>query len=142
MGVQSLKMVYPKATIKEVLDGWTKLIEDGIPIDLLFLTLFIRTIFDPTCNTEAIREEPELVQILRLSYWYQRSRVMNSQDTFVHKVQEIREELGQGPRTKMEKYAVFSNLDRGMDTTQYYREVLKPVPWLESCTLILYEEVC
>jgi hypothetical protein len=121
------KMVYPKATIKEVMDGWTKLIEDDIPVDLLFLTLFIRTILDPTCNTEAISEEPELVQILRLAYWYQRSRVMNSQNTFGHKVQEIREELGQGPRTKMEKYAVFSNLDRGMDTTQYYHEVVKPV---------------
>jgi hypothetical protein len=129
-------MIYPSATVKEVLEGWAEFIKDGILADLLFLTLFIRIMLDPACNTEAIKEEPELIELLRLSYWYQRCRRMNSQGTFVQKVQEIREELGEGVRTKMEKYRVFSNLDNSMDTAQYYLEVLRPVLYALSPVLV------
>jgi hypothetical protein len=58
------KTIYPLATINEILDGWNELIDDGIPVDLLFLTLFVRTILDDTCNTEALEEEPELVELV------------------------------------------------------------------------------
>lgn len=120
------KLVYPNATAKKILDGWAKLTQDGIPTDMLFLTLFIRTMFDNTCNTEAIKEEPELIELLRLCYWYQICYGIDSQNTLVHKVQEIKEELGKGVRTKMEKYNLPLRSDFDSDLTQYHRE-LQPV---------------
>lgn len=120
------KMIYPTATIKEILDGWMKLTEEGIPTDMLFLTLFFRTIFDNNCNTKEIKEEPELIELLRLCFWYSRCHCINSQNTFVYKVDEINEELGIGVKTKMEKFKLPLRSDFGSNTVQYRRQ-LQPV---------------
>jgi hypothetical protein len=120
------KTIYPLATINEILDGWNELIDDGIPVDLLFLTLFVRTILDDTCNTEALEEEPELVELVRLCYWYKKCSIINSQSMFFHKGDEIKEELGNGVYNKMEKYKLPLRADFGSNITQYQSE-LQPV---------------
>ncbi|MGB8936410.1 MAG: hypothetical protein WCC17_15045, partial [Candidatus Nitrosopolaris sp.] len=40
------RVIYANATVNDILDGWNNLLHENIPVDILFLCLFIRTIFD------------------------------------------------------------------------------------------------
>jgi hypothetical protein len=60
--------------------------------------------------------------VLRLCYWYKKCSSINSQSMFFHKVVEIKDELGTGVYTKMEKYKLPLRADFGPNITQYQRE--------------------
>ena len=65
------RVIYANATVNDILDGWNNLLHENIPVDILFLCLFIRTIFDRD-KPESLGQQPELVALLKLCYWYHR----------------------------------------------------------------------
>jgi hypothetical protein len=79
------RMIYRYATINEILEGWNHLLHEKIPVDILFLSLFIRTILDRD-NPESIGKEPELIVVLKLCYWYHKCLQMNSNNNFEYKI--------------------------------------------------------
>lgn len=51
------RVIYAYATINELVEGWKDLPHEKIPVDILFLSLFIGTILDRD-KPESIGREP------------------------------------------------------------------------------------
>ena len=123
------KIIYPTATIQEIFDGWNELIEEKIPMDLLFLSLFIRAVFDNDKSEIINEQEPELVALLRLCYWYHKCLQFTGKNNkennyFIDKQNELKDELGRGVRAKARQYGVPAIADFGADIELYHREIL------------------
>jgi hypothetical protein len=119
------RVIYTYATINEILEGWKDLLHEKIPVDILFLSLFIITILDRD-KSESIGKEPELVVLLKLCYWYHKCVIMDSNNNFQYKKNEIRGELGKGLLAKAEQYQLPTRANLGSDTRQYF-ENLQPI---------------
>lgn len=121
------RSIHPSATFQQIERGWNGLIQEGVHVDVLFLCLFIKVLLD-NASTKIVDEEPELIEIIRLCYWYDRCshNLIDGCDTFCHKKKEIRGLLGKGVRTSMGSFLQFKlDYDR-TDFHQYYEEV-KPM---------------
>jgi hypothetical protein len=57
------KAIYPTATIKEIFDGWNELIAQEIPMDLLFLSLFISEVLDASSSESKAVKHQEVPQL-------------------------------------------------------------------------------
>jgi|GEM_PF-1485081 hypothetical protein len=119
------RVIYTYATINEIEEGWKDLLHEKIPVDILFLSLFIRTILDRD-KPESIGKEPELVVLLKLCYWYHKCLKMDSNNNFQYKINEIRDELGEGLLAKAERYQLPVRVNLGSDTRKYF-ENLQPI---------------
>ena len=65
------RSIHPSATFQQIERGWNDLVQEGIHIDILVLCLFIKAIWDNT-SSRIVDEETELIEIIRLCYWYYR----------------------------------------------------------------------
>ncbi|MFY9795686.1 MAG: hypothetical protein WAJ93_08355 [Candidatus Nitrosopolaris sp.] len=117
------RVIYANATVNDILDGWNNLLHENIPVDILFLCLFIRTIFDRD-KPESLGQQPELVALLKLCYWYHRCIKMRSNIAFNNKIAEITDEFGLS--TQAEKFGLPIRANFGNDTKRYLEE-LQPI---------------
>ncbi|MGB8936075.1 MAG: hypothetical protein WCC17_13315 [Candidatus Nitrosopolaris sp.] len=118
------RVIYTYATINDIVEGWKELLHENIPVDILFLSLFVRTILE-TDNPKSMGREPELVVLLKLCYWYYRCLKMDSDNNFQYKVNEIKAELGKGLFAKAEQFQLPIRVNLGGDTQKYF-ETLQP----------------
>jgi hypothetical protein len=114
-----------------------------IPMDLLFLSLFLKELsYDNTitinhnnnnkCNTldqkKSSKEESELIALLRLCYWYHRclqinDRMQDNYFNFNDKSEEIKEELGQKIQAKARSYGLPILADYGSNIADYHAQL-------------------
>ena len=114
------RVIYANATVNEILEGWSNLLHENIPVDILFLCLFIRTIFDRD-KPESIGQQSELVALLKLCYWYHRCIKMRSNIAFNNKIADITNEFGSS--TQAEKFGLPIRANFGNDTKRYLEEL-------------------
>jgi hypothetical protein len=114
------RMIYANATVNEILEGWNNLLRENIPVDILFLCLLIRTVFDRD-KPESKGQQPELVALLKLCYWYDRCLKMHSNIAFHNKIAEITDEFGLSTQTK--KFGLPIRANFGNDTKRYLKEL-------------------
>jgi hypothetical protein len=117
------RVIYASATVNEILEGWNNLLRENIPVDILFLCLYIRTILDRD-KPESIRQQPEPVVLLKLCYWYHRCLKMHINIAFHNKIAEITDEFGLSAQA--EKFALPIRANFGNDTKRYLEE-LQPI---------------
>jgi hypothetical protein len=135
------RTVYPTANIEQIFDGWNSLVAVKIPMDLLFLSLFLKELFcnntittehNSKCNIldqkKISKEEPELVALLRLCYWYHRclqinDRMQDNYFNFNDKLKEIKEELGQKTKAKARNYGLPILADYGSNMANYHTQL-------------------
>lgn len=123
-------MVCNTANIGQIFNGWNNLVAAKIPMDLLFLSLFLRDITTDYNNTkilgyERFNKEPELTTLPRLCYWFQRcvqinDRMQDNYFNFNDKLKEIKEELGQKTKAKARKYGLPILADYGSNIANYH----------------------
>jgi hypothetical protein len=119
------RVIYTYATINDIVEGWKELLHENIPVDILFLSLFVRTVLE-TDNAESMGREPELLVLLKLCYWYHRCLKMDSANNFQYKVNEIKAELGKGLFAKAEQFQLPIRESLGDDTQKYF-EILQSI---------------
>jgi hypothetical protein len=87
--------IYANATPDEVIDGWNMFNNDmgRDVINRLFQPLFYRTVIE--ANSLPVyklrNQEPGLIELLRLSYWYHKLSLIPTNNTFSSKRKEIRQ---------------------------------------------------
>lgn len=119
-----LRSTHPSATFQQIERGWNGLIQEGIHVDVLVLCLFIKVLLD-NASTRIVDEEPELIEIIRLCYWYDTCshNLIDGCNTFRYKKNEIQRILGKGARTSIGSFLPFKlDYDR-TDLHQYYEDV-------------------
>jgi hypothetical protein len=130
------KIIHPTATVDEIINGWNTLVSKRIPMDLLFLSLFIRDVPDLLANDEKskiyeekrFKKEPEVVALLRLCYWYPRAfqaneTMQNPYSNFNDKLKEIKKELVHRIRSKAKESALPILAEYGSNITDYHRQL-------------------
>ena len=141
MGIDIRRTIYPTAKVEEILDGWNNLVAAKIPMDVLFLSLFLKesssnntvrvTDYNgnksPTLDQrKSSKEEPEPIALLRLCYWYRRCLQINDQmqhKYFNDKLKEIKEELGEKAKAKARGYGLPILADYGSNISDYYAQI-------------------
>lgn len=107
-------LIYEKATSDDILLSWTVARKD-LKLDRL-VNVSLR---DSLYNLHLTRyfQEPDIILILRLVYWYYRCHLLQSNGTFKHKISEIKKKLTMGLLKQREKisrqtgYDVDANLN-------------------------------
>jgi hypothetical protein len=101
--------IYGNATLDEVINGWNMFNNDmgRDVINRLFQPFFYRTVVE--ANSLPVyklrNQEPELIELLRLSYWYNKcSSLIATNNTFFSKRKEIRGKLTRGLLSNIEEY--------------------------------------
>ena len=130
------RIIHPTATINDIFAGWNTLVAERIPMDLLFLSLFVKDVTDILTDTKKskiikekiFRKEPEIVVLLRLCYWYHKALQINETMQYEHcyfndKLEEIKEELGKQLRIKAEKSGLPIFANYGSDRADYHTQL-------------------
>jgi hypothetical protein len=116
------RVIHPLAMLPEVLEGWNELIGKGIPVDVLFVCLFLRTLLDSS-GREVVEEEPELCALLRLCYWIQSCTKIPDTKGFANKLAEIKLRLGVGVKTNIKSLEIPLKEEFSPNDEQYYEEL-------------------
>jgi hypothetical protein len=123
------RTIFPDAKVEEVLKGW-RLIGKEIPIDIFSLIFFIRSADDylRLGLTYYNGYEPDLLELLRLCYWYYKSSQVTNIE-LAHKRSEICKQLGHKLPNKIRIY--FSG-----DTKDFNKELTKELNIIKTHKLL------
>jgi len=106
-------LIYEKATSDDILSGWT-VARNGLKLDRLVNV----SLCDSLYNLHLTRyfKEPDIILTLRLVYWYYRCHLLQSNDTFKHKISEIKKKLTMGLLKQREKISKQVDIDANLNT--------------------------
>ncbi|MFZ0512190.1 MAG: hypothetical protein WAM14_11335 [Candidatus Nitrosopolaris sp.] len=98
------RTIFESASVGDVIGGWNTL-SDVLPMDLLSLIFFLRTVYENLKLGLTYDEgyETDLLELLRLCYWYYRCSKVEKSD-LSHKQSELREQLAGDVCTRAKKY--------------------------------------
>jgi hypothetical protein len=92
-------LIYEKATVEDIVTGWTT-VNDELKLGRL-VKLFLRDSLYNLYLTKNLHEEPDILLLLRVVYWYYKcSRVSES---FKFKTTEVKRKLTKGLLNQREK---------------------------------------
>ncbi len=94
-------LIYEKATPEDVLSGWISANEE-LKLGRL-AKLFLRDSLYNLYLTKHFHNEPDLILVLRLAYWFYRCSRLNSNDSFKYKITEVKRKLTKGLLNQREK---------------------------------------
>ena len=92
-------LIYEKATVDDVATGWTKFNKE-LELSRL-VNLFLKDSLNNIYLTRQLHEEPDILLLLRLVYWYYKSSLVG--ESFKFKRTEIKEQLIRGLLNEREK---------------------------------------
>ena len=101
-------LIYENATSDDILSSWT-IVRNDLKVDRL-VNVFLR---DSLYNLYLTRyfQEPDIILMLRLLYWYYRCHLLQSNDTFKHKISEIKKKLTKRLLKQREKISKEMSID-------------------------------
>ena len=120
--------IYGTATPEQVIGGWTMFQNDmgHYIMDRLVQPFFYRAVVD--ANSVSFQElcdhEPDLIEILRLSYWYQKCCRIAANSTFPFKRKEIRQKLTGNLISNIEDYKT-TVIEQPIDNIDEFLEKVK-----------------
>jgi hypothetical protein len=121
--------IYPNATPDEVIKGWNMFNKDmgRDVINRLFQPFFYHAVIDANLFPvyELRNQEPEMIELLRLSYWYYRCSMIAKNNTFPFKRKEIRGKLTRGLLSNVEEYKTTVEGEEFISDMEEFREKLK-----------------
>jgi hypothetical protein len=121
--------IYNLATPDEVIQGWNIFNKEmgRDVINRLFQPFFLLTVIDADHRkVDDIRtQEPRLVELLRLSYWYSRFLNINTNNTFSSKRKEIRGKLTRSILFNLEKYTANVKEDNFIGNMHEFEKMVK-----------------
>jgi hypothetical protein len=121
-------MIYGTATPEQVIGGWTMFQNDmgHYIMDRLIQPFFYRAVVDANSVSfqELCNHEPDLVELLRLSYWYQKCSRVAYDNTFSFKRKEIRQKLTGNLISNIEGYKT-SVIEQPIDNVEEFLEKVK-----------------
>jgi hypothetical protein len=94
-------LIHERATSNEILASWNIAINE-LKLDSL-TKLSLRDSLFNLYLTKYLLEEPDLILMIRMVYWYNRCRRLEKKDTFKHKITEIKGKLTKGLLKKRDK---------------------------------------
>lgn len=128
-----VRTIFPDSTVEEVMRGWD-LIKSEIPVEIYSLIFFIRSADDYLRSKKVNGEliwltyeagfEPDIVELLRLCYWYYKCSSL-SFISFNYKKIELRKQLGTELPEKVKEH--FSE-----DPGRFSMEVLKELTIIKN----------
>jgi hypothetical protein len=101
-------LIYENATTDDILSSWT-IVRNDLKLDRLVI-VFLR---DSLYNLYLTRyfQEPDIILMLRLVYWYYRCYLLQSNYTFKHKRSEVKKKLTKGLLKQIEKISKQLSID-------------------------------
>jgi len=114
--------ISPSATGDEIVNGWSSLgnylyLDDAFRLDRLS-QIFMNEYLDKLNSFPIISFcliEPDIIDAMRLSYWYHICERMDSNNTFQHKKKEMKGKLRRGLLTNVEKFKISYDVKNHMD---------------------------
>jgi hypothetical protein len=101
-------LIYENATSDDILSSWT-IVRNDLKLDRL-VNVFLR---DSLFNLYLTRyfQEPDIILMLRMVYWYYKCYLLQSNDTFKHKRSEVKKKLTKGLLKQREKISKQMSID-------------------------------
>jgi hypothetical protein len=101
-------LINENATSDDILSSWT-IVRNDLKLDRL-VNVFLR---DSLYNLYLTRyfQEPDIILMLRLVYWYYRCYLLKSNNTFKHKRSEVKKKLTKGLLKQREKISKQMSID-------------------------------
>ena len=121
--------IFRNASANDVIIGWHSL-NKIIPLDRLIAPFLTRAINEfKKLQNEFFKRETDIIELLRLSYWYLQCTRMDSSHTMHFKDAEIKEKLAEGLPDNIEKYKTSVEYDYEFPTDdEAFRKWLDNTP--------------
>jgi hypothetical protein len=123
--------IFPSAKSEEVVRGWNMLNEDiRNLLDRLFQPFFLKAVKSATIFpiNEFSRHEPQMIELLRLGYWYYICSNLEGGKTFPSKRKEIRGKLSRKLLFHLDQYKVSIKGDFPEELQEFVEKLNEAIP--------------